>query len=66
MIDKLVLQIPFSNAWVRTSARVDTMEFDSPDPFSRTGIYFVDQHYLPIKRKRKRLPLRLARMASAP
>lgn len=53
MIDKLVLQIPFSNAWVRTSARVDTMEFDSPDPFSRTGIYFVDQHYLPIKKEAK-------------
>ena len=53
MIDKLVLQIPFSNAWVRTSARIDSMDFDSPDPFSRSGIYFVDHHYLPIKKEAK-------------
>jgi II/X family phage/plasmid replication protein len=49
MIDKLVLQIPFSRHWV--TGRADSSDYwDLPDPWSRKGIFAVDLRKLPFKR----------------
>lgn len=49
MLDKLVLQIPFSAPWVNGKA-VDPIFWNHPDPFSRLGVFSVDLYRLPFKR----------------
>lgn len=50
MLDKLVLQIPFSRDWVSTVQSTCRDEIDLvDDPFSRKGFFWVEVDKLPVK-----------------
>lgn len=49
MIDKLVLQIPFSRSWVLGRAE-SADELQLPDPWERRGVFSIDLRKLPFKR----------------
>ena len=53
MLDKVLLQIPFSSAWVDCALSVPDFEKNASDPFTRDFVCSVSERFLPVSKGAK-------------